>query len=111
MSKTYTCAICDTTTHHPEDVRQGYCPECHAFTRTPAMTTWTIFDHPLDQPNHVVVRGFDIFNGRIEPVPRNEGYLFHTVNDARLWLAEKAPGAARFARGEGDHPNIVESWI
>lgn len=28
-----TCPICDATSHHPEDVKQGYCGHCHAFTR------------------------------------------------------------------------------
>jgi hypothetical protein len=28
-----TCPICAATSHHPEDVRQGYCGHCHAFTR------------------------------------------------------------------------------
>ncbi len=30
----YTCPICGKTSHHPEDVRYGYCANCHAFTRT-----------------------------------------------------------------------------
>jgi hypothetical protein len=28
-----TCPICSRTSHHPEDVAQGYCGACHAFTR------------------------------------------------------------------------------
>jgi hypothetical protein len=27
-----TCPVCGKTSHHPEDVRQGYCGNCHAFT-------------------------------------------------------------------------------
>lgn len=34
MSISITCPICGATSHHPEDVRFGYCGQCHAFTRT-----------------------------------------------------------------------------
>lgn len=27
-----TCPVCWRTSHHPEDVRQGYCGACRAFT-------------------------------------------------------------------------------
>lgn len=32
MPESITCGICSRTSHHPEDVRQGYCGNCHAFT-------------------------------------------------------------------------------
>jgi ribosomal protein L37E len=30
---TFTCPRCGSTSWHVEDVRQGYCGACHAFTR------------------------------------------------------------------------------
>ena len=27
-----TCPVCAATSYHPEDIRQGYCGQCHAFT-------------------------------------------------------------------------------
>jgi len=29
-----TCATCLRTSHHPQDVKEGYCGSCHAFTGT-----------------------------------------------------------------------------
>jgi hypothetical protein len=31
---TFTCGQCGRSSHHPEDVRHGYCSACHAFTGT-----------------------------------------------------------------------------
>lgn len=31
----FTCPRCRRTSHHPEDLRQGYCGACHAFTGEP----------------------------------------------------------------------------
>lgn len=28
----FTCPRCGRTSHHPDDVRHGYCGACHAFT-------------------------------------------------------------------------------
>lgn len=111
MPESYVCQVCDTRTYHPEDIRQGYCPNCSAFTRKPAMTTWTIFDHPLDHPDHVVVRGFDIFNGMTNPVPQKAGFLFRDVETARAWVQQEHPEMARMAPSHTDHPNVVETWV
>jgi hypothetical protein len=27
-----TCPVCKKTSYHPEDIKQGYCGNCHAFT-------------------------------------------------------------------------------
>jgi hypothetical protein len=32
----FTCPACGRTSHHPEDIRNGYCGACHAFTGTQA---------------------------------------------------------------------------
>jgi ribosomal protein L37E len=29
----FTCPRCGRTSHHPDDVREGYCGACHAWTR------------------------------------------------------------------------------
>lgn len=29
----FTCPRCGATSHHPDDVEQGYCGRCHAWTR------------------------------------------------------------------------------
>ncbi len=29
----YTCPRCGRTSHHPDDVREGYCGACHDWTR------------------------------------------------------------------------------
>lgn len=31
----FTCPTCGKTSYHPEDKRQGYCGQCHAFTVNP----------------------------------------------------------------------------
>lgn len=31
----FTCPVCRRTSHHPEDAKNGYCGNCHAFTGTP----------------------------------------------------------------------------
>lgn len=30
-----TCPVCKMTSYHPEDIRQGYCGNCHDFTGSP----------------------------------------------------------------------------
>lgn len=34
-----TCPVCERTSYHPEDVRQGYCGNCHAFAAFALATT------------------------------------------------------------------------
>jgi hypothetical protein len=31
----FTCPRCGRTSHHPDDVREGYCGACHDWTREP----------------------------------------------------------------------------
>lgn len=35
MADSYTCPVCDKTSHHPKDVEQGYCGNCHRYTGDP----------------------------------------------------------------------------
>ena len=34
-ASSFTCPSCGRTSYHPEDVANGYCGACHAFTGTP----------------------------------------------------------------------------
>jgi hypothetical protein len=74
------------------------------------LTIWTIFNRPLDQPERVVVRGFDVVRGR-GAVPRQEGFLFNDVETARAWLQQEHPGLVCLGRDPSDHPTVVESWV
>lgn len=73
----FTCPVCKATSHHPEDVRHGYCGNCHAFTASP----------PGSLPNagatHVYVDG-------IVAARNKEPYVRLTVNGekAQLTIAE-----------------------
>jgi len=33
--ESFTCPACGRTSHHPEDLKHGYCGACHAFTGLP----------------------------------------------------------------------------
>lgn len=35
---TFTCPDCGRITRHPTDVRESYCPDCHAFKNEDYMT-------------------------------------------------------------------------
>ena len=65
---------------------------------------WTIYDHPLDQPEHFVVR---VWWGIL---PDPAGYLFATLDAAREWI-EQEGGSVKLMRNAGDDRVIVESWI
>lgn len=32
-----TCPVCAMTSYHPEDIRQGYCGNCHWWTSDPRL--------------------------------------------------------------------------
>lgn len=61
-----------------------------------------VYDKPLDYPEKVVVRLFDLE----KPTPYI--MLFDTVAQARERISE---GFMCIPRSEQDDPNIVESWI
>lgn len=69
---------------------------------TAGLTMLVIYDHPLDYPNHFVVRRW------LNDVPDRECTLFGNLRDARLSLPR---GMTRLPRWEGDDPNIVEVWL
>ena len=39
MTDSITCPRCGMTSHHPADVEQGYCGNCHDWTSPKTMTT------------------------------------------------------------------------
>lgn len=47
-----TCNRCDRTSHHPEDVRQGWCANCHEFTHG-TVQVWN-WDDPWMPGTHPV---------------------------------------------------------
>lgn len=65
---------------------------------------WTVYDHPLDQPAHWVVRCW----WGILPDPT--AYLFNSLEAARMWI-EQEGGSVLLVRSAGDERCIVESWI
>lgn len=40
VMKSITCPECGSTTHHPEDVKQGYCSQCHWWTSDPQLAPY-----------------------------------------------------------------------
>lgn len=70
------------------------------------LTTWVIYDHPADFPEHVVVRPWTVFRRQIEPGPAR---LFGSLDEARELLAPM--GLYRMDRQDGDDPTILEVWL
>lgn len=67
---------------------------------------WTIYDRPLDFPDRVVVRRFEVTGGQTRATP---GVSVHeTLDQARASLS---PGLFCFPRQAGDEPQIVECWL
>lgn len=67
---------------------------------------WTIYDHPVDYPNHFVARLFVIKAGDVRPtqVVITHEYLEHL----RALLPK---GLTCLPSVIGDEPNIIESWF
>ena len=66
---------------------------------------WTVYDHPLDQPNHWVVRRWRIELGSKVPLNSKK---FDSLVEARDWIPA---GLVRMPRMPSDDPVIVESWM
>jgi hypothetical protein len=56
MRPSITCPRCGATSHHPDDVDQGYCGRCH----------WWTSDPVLGSPEAIAVAER---HGAIQPVP------------------------------------------
>jgi hypothetical protein len=48
-SPSFTCPRCGAVSHHPDDIREGYCGRCRDWTGLPA---W-LEQMPLDSPEHI----------------------------------------------------------
>lgn len=74
---------------------------------TEPMQCWTIYERPLDYPDHFVVREFLVSPGRVTAC--TECGLAKSLEEARALIP---PGRIRFIE-EGDSlaTHAVESWI
>lgn len=60
----FTCPACGATSHHPEDVRHGYCGRCHAFTRQEADGVFRLRRRPAIER---LVEGWDALGPALDP--------------------------------------------
>jgi hypothetical protein len=72
------------------------------------LTIYVIYDHPLDFPNHFVVRRWYIGMVPNKPVPDAKPMLANTLTAARGLVPA---GLACFPRAQVDQKQIVETWI
>lgn len=77
---------------------------------TAVLRLYTIYDHPLDQPDSFVVRRWDIVSGQ-PPIRTDQTWLRDTLEAARAVIAAVHPDAVCIARQEQDEPQIVETWL
>jgi hypothetical protein len=70
------------------------------------LSVFTIFERPLDYPEHYVVREFRIMGGQVAPQP--ECKLAKTLEEARRHVP---PGRVRLSEQDPANPKVVESWI
>lgn len=69
------------------------------------LTTWTIYDHPADFPDRIVVRPWEVTAGKVEP---GHAWLCHSLEEARAVIP---PGLHRLDRQPDDDPTIIEVWL
>lgn len=67
---------------------------------------WTIYDHPLDHPEHFVAREWRIGPGVAEPT--DVIVLCDTLEEARDAVP---PGLVCLQRHPMDDPVIIETWL
>lgn len=74
------------------------------------METFTVYDHPIDFPDHFVVRRFTTSKESIEPIPDEDIFLKHKDIE---WIRERLAhcGLVRIHRCADDDPKILETWI
>jgi hypothetical protein len=70
------------------------------------LSMWTIFDHPRDYPDKIVVRRFEIGPGWSRPA--EVWALTDTLEEARATIPE---GRTIIPRDPADDYNIIESWL
>jgi len=72
------------------------------------LVMWTIYDHPSDWPDWYVARPYTIGDGP-EPVPGDTVILERDLERLRDQMQRR--GLVKLMRNEGDHPNVVETWL
>lgn len=72
------------------------------------LTLYTIYDHPRDYPDHVVVRWHWVEDGRIVTGP-GCCWVCDSVGQARSALRRQ--GLTSLGRHPKDDATIVETWI
>lgn len=75
---------------------------------TPVLSTWVIYENPLDHPDEFVVRRWDVVAGNPEPIPADEEVVVHTLGLARMAIP---PGSVCLGRRPDDDPAILEVWV
>lgn len=73
------------------------------------MEQWVIYDHPLDFPEHFVVRCWIVGPGSIAHT--GEAWLRDSLEGAREVIAGNFPDGVCLARQPDDDPAIAEVWI
>lgn len=71
------------------------------------VTLWVIYRHPIDFPQHYVVRPQTLVRGEMEPRKHQCGCLYTTLEEARRNMGD----LYNLGRHPDDVPTIVEVWI
>ncbi len=69
---------------------------------------YTVYEKPLDHPEHWVVRAWYLVPGTSEPIPDPRPLLANTLEDARKLVPAELYNLGRFHE---DDPFIVETWV
>jgi hypothetical protein len=70
------------------------------------LNIWTIFDHPIDYPDHYVARLFIVGNGNHKATAS-----VILCNDLDELRGKLPPNLIRLPRDNNDDRNIIESWL
>lgn len=70
---------------------------------------FTVYDRPLDAPDHYVVRLHMIYPGVPAPIATEWHFLCAAIEPIREWMASR--GLHCVPRSDGDDPVILETWL
>jgi len=68
---------------------------------------WTVYDHPIDFPEDVVARRWELVDGR--PQPSQEVIVTPNLDALRYYFTQI--GLTKLDREPEDDPTIVETWL
>lgn len=74
--------------------------------KTGDLAMWTVYDHPLDYPEHFVARCFRVRGGEN---PTDHVITAASLHQLRIMLM--AAGLTCLNRNKGDDAKIVETWL